>query len=75
VGHFETAIDLSGGKDLSPRLEMLKGVARMLYDRDMNDRLCTEILTADPYADGYTLTNVLAVEEATELCAEADDYF
>lgn len=75
VGHFATAIDLSGGKDLSPRLEMLKGVARMLYDRDMNDRLCTEILTADPYADGYTLTNVLAVEEATELCAEADDYF
>jgi len=73
--HFETAVELSEGRDVSPKLEMLKGVARMLYDRDLNDRLCAEILEADAYADGYTLTNVLAIEEATELCAEADDYF
>lgn len=75
VAHFETAIELSEGKDLSPKLEMLKGVARMLYDRGLNDRLCEEILEADPYADRYTLTNVLAIEEATALCAGADDYF
>ena len=72
---FETAIVRSQGKDLSPKLEMLKGVARMLYDRDLSDRLCSEILEADPYADGYTLTNVLAIQEATDLCAGADDYF
>lgn len=72
---FETAFNRSQGKDLSPKVEMLKGVARMLYDREMNDRLCREILDADPYADGFTLTNVLAIEEATTLCAEADDYF
>lgn len=75
VEHFETAIELSEGRDLSPKLEMLKGVARMLYDRDLNDRLCGEILEANPYADGYTLTNVLAIEEATALCAGSDDYF
>ena len=74
-GHFNTAIELSNGADLSPPLEMLKGIARVLYDRDLNDRLCEQILGASPYADGYTLTNVLAQEEALALCSEADDYF
>ena len=74
-GEFEKAITLSQGQDLSPRLEMLKGIARMLYDRELNDQLCEDILSASPYADGYTLTNVMAQEEAAVLCAEADDYF
>ena len=73
--HFAKAIALSGGRDLSPRVEMLKGIARTLYDRELNDQLCSEILGASPYADGYTLTNVLAKEEALLLCSEADDYF
>jgi hypothetical protein len=33
------------------------------------------VLGANPYADGYTLTNVMAQEEALELCSQADDYF
>ncbi len=73
--HFNTAIALSDGKDLGPKVEMLKGIARMLYDRELNDQLCAEILSASPYADGYTLTNVMAQEEALALCSEADDYF
>ena len=73
--HFDIAIALSDGKDLGPKVEMLKGIARMLYDRELNDQLCTEILDASPYADGYTLTNVMAQEEALALCSEADDYF
>ncbi|MGI9270985.1 MAG: TRAP transporter TatT component family protein [Woeseiaceae bacterium] len=74
-GHFNTAITLSGEQDLSPKVEMLKGVARVLYDRELNDELCGQILSASPYADGFTLTNVLAKEEALVLCSEADDYF
>ena len=73
--HFNTAVALSGGQDLSPKLEMLIGIARTLYDRELNDQLCGEILGASPYADGYTLTNVLAKEDALVLCSEADDYF
>jgi len=72
---FEKAIEMSAGQDLSPKVEMLKGIARVLYDRELNDRLCAEILSASPYADGYTLTNVMAKDEASQLCAEADDYF
>lgn len=74
-GHFETAITMSGGQDLSPKVEMLKGIARTLYDRELNDQLCADILGASPYADGYTLTNVLAQQEALQLCSQADDYF
>lgn len=73
--HFNTAIALSDGQDLGPKVEMLKGIARMLYDRELNDQLCGEILGASPYADGYTLTNVIAQDEALALCSEADDYF
>ena len=73
--HCEQAITLSENRDLSAKLEFLKGYARARYDRELNDELCGEILNATPYADGYTLTNVMAQEEALVLCAEADDYF
>ena len=32
-------------------------------------------MAADPHQDGYTLSNVLAKEQAEILLAEADDYF
>jgi len=73
--HCELAITLSDNRDLSAKLEFLKGYARARYDRELNDKLCGEILNTTPYADGYTLTNVMAQEEALVLCAEADDYF
>jgi hypothetical protein len=72
---FEQAITLSDNRDLSAKLEYLKGYARARYDRELNDKLCGEILNATPYADGYTLMNVMAQEEALVLCTEADDYF
>ena len=72
---FEQAITASGNRDLSAKLDYLKWYARATYNRELNDRLCGEILNANPYADGYTLTNVMAQEEAEVLCAEADDYF
>ena len=34
-----------------------------------------EVVDASPYADGLTLSNVMAKEEAEQLLAEADDYF
>ena len=47
----------------------------MMYDRDLYDRLVSEVLDASPYAEGFTLMNVLAQKEAVQLRAEADDYF
>jgi len=73
--HFEKAIALSGGRDLGAKVEYAKGYAKLLYERELHDRLVQEVLSGDPYADGYTLMNVLAQEEAVRLQAEANDYF
>lgn len=73
--HFEKAIALSDGRDLSAKVEYAKGYAKLLYERDLHDRLLGEVIDASPYADGLTLGNVLAKKEAERLLAEADDYF
>jgi len=73
--YFEQAIELSAGSDLSAKVEYARGYARPLYERELHDRLLEEVLAADPDAPGYTLTNVLAQRDATELLATADDYF
>ena len=73
--HFEKAIALSGGKDLGAKVEFAKGYAKLLYERELHDQLVGEVLDASPYADGLTLMNVMAQEEALKLRAEADDYF
>ena len=66
---------MSGGKDLSARIEFAKGYAKLLYERELHDRLVDEVLEASPYADQLTLMNVLAQEEALALRAAADEYF
>jgi tetratricopeptide (TPR) repeat protein len=73
--HFEKAIALSDGRDLSAKVEFAKGYAKLLYERELHDRLLGEVVEASPYADGLTLSNVMAQEEAERLLAEADDYF
>lgn len=73
--HFERAIELSDGRDLTAKVEYARGYAKLLYERELHDSLLTEVLAADPYADGLTLSNILAKEDAAALLAEADDYF
>lgn len=73
--HFERAIELSGGRDLTAKVEYARGYAKLLYERELHDRLLHEVLAADPYADGLTLGNILAKKDAEALLAEADDYF
>lgn len=72
---FERAIDATGGKDLNAKVEYARGYARLMYERELHDRLLNEVLAADPEVPGYTLTNVLAQREAKEMLATADEYF
>jgi hypothetical protein len=72
---FERAIAISGGRDLAMKVEYARGYARLLYDRELHDRLLNEVLVADVEAPGLTLTNTLAQREARALLASADDYF
>ena len=73
--YFEKAIAKTDGKDLGVKVEYARGYAKLLYERELHDRLLNEVLAADPYQDGYTLSNVLAREQAKQLLSEADDYF
>ena len=73
--YFERAIELSGGRDLGVKVEYAKGYAKLLYERELHDKLVGEVLQASPYEDGLTLMNVLAQEEALRLQADADYYF
>jgi len=73
--YFEKAIVVTEGRDLSAKVEFARGYAKLLYERELHDQLLTEVLAADPYQDGFTLSNVLAQEDAAALMAEADDYF
>jgi len=73
--HFERALSLSGGKNLSISVDYARYYARTLYDRDLHDRLLNDVISAEPKQEGYTLFNTLAQREALELLASADDYF
>lgn len=73
--HFEKAIAMSDGRDLGAKIEFAKGYAKLLYDQELHDQLVNEVLDADPKAEGLTLTNVLAQEQALQLRADAFDYF
>ena len=72
---FEKAIAESGGHDLGAKVAYAKGYAKLLYERELHDRLLNEVLEADPNQNGFVLTNVMAQKEAAALLAEADDFF
>ena len=73
--YFEKAIAITDGHDLSAKVEYARGYAKLLYERELHDQLLNEVMAADPHYDGFTLSNVLAKEQAEALLAEADDYF
>ena len=73
--HYERALALSGGKDLSINVDYARFYARTLYDRELHDKLLNEVMSAEPNQDGYTLFNTLAQREAQELLDGADEYF
>ena len=73
--HYERALALSGGKDLSINVDYARYYARTLYDRELHDQLLNDVISAEPNQDGYTLFNTLAQREAQELLDTADEYF
>jgi hypothetical protein len=73
--HFERAIELSQGRNLLAKVMFAQQYARLVFDRDLHDRLLEEVLAADPEASGLTLSNVLAQQQALELLAGSPDFF
>ena len=72
---FERAIELSGGRNLMAKVLLAEDYARLVFDAELHDRLCQEVIDADPEAPGLTLSNTLAQEKARALLADSKDYF
>ena len=72
---FERAIELSDGRNLMAKVLLARAYARLVFDRELHDRLCREVVEADPVAPGLTLTNTMAQEEARELLGSSEEYF
>lgn len=73
--HFERALELSGGRDLSIKVEYARRYARLVFDQELHDRLLTDVVNAPTDAPRYTLFNVLAKQEAQSLLATSKEYF
>lgn len=73
--YFEKAIELTHGRDLSVKVEFARSYARLVYDRELHDRLLNEVLAGSPRQPGLTLVNTLAQQQAKALLASANDYF
>ena len=53
---------------------MANQYARLIFDRELHDRLLQEVLAADVQAPGLTLMNTVA-QERPNSTDSADDYF
>ncbi len=73
--YFERAIELSKERDLLAKVLFAKHYARLVFDRELHDRLLKDVLVSDPKEPGYTLSNTIAQEEARRLLAGSDEYF
>ena len=73
--HFERALEISGNKNLMVKVTFARQYARMVFDRELHDRLLEEVIQADPYVPEYVLVNMYAQQTAKELLNTADDYF
>ena len=73
--HFDRAINISEGQNLMSKVFCAEMYARLLFDRELHDRLLTEVLEAEVKASGFTLMNVVAKKQAKQLLLSGDDYF
>ena len=73
--HFDKAIQVSDGKNLMAKVLYAQQYARLLFEQELHDRLLNEVLNSDAKAEGLTLINHLAKQQAEILLAESAEYF
>lgn len=73
--HFENAIRASDGKNLMAKVLYAQQYARLMFEQELHDRLLTEVMNADAKAEGLTLINQLAKQQAKVLLADSAEYF
>lgn len=73
--HFEKAIEISKGKNLIAKVLYAEKYARLVFNHQLHDKLLEEVLKSDPKIRDFTLTNMLAQEQAKSLLLSGKDYF
>lgn len=73
--HFEKAIHFSDNKNLMAKVIYADKYARLMFNQELHDKLLNDVLKTEPRSKGFTLTNMLAQEQAKELLASGKDYF
>ncbi len=73
--HFERANELSNGKNLMVNTLFAKYYARLIFNKELHDKLLHEVLESDIEAPGLTLSNALAQQDALRLLEGSDDFF
>ena len=73
--HFERSIELSQGKNLMAKVTYAERYARLMFDRELHDRLLRETLQTEAKYEDLTLINTIAKQKAEQLLASANDYF
>jgi hypothetical protein len=73
--HFDRAIEISNGENQMARVLYAEKYARMMFDRELHDKLLKQVVEADSGPQDQILINTLAKQRAAELLLGADDYF
>jgi len=73
--HFKKAIAISQGKNLMASVLYAEKYARLVFDQTLHDKLLNQVLKTEPRQRGFTLTNMLAQEQAKSLLISGKDYF
>ena len=73
--YFEKALERSGGANLMAKVMFAEQYGRLVFDRELHDRLLNEVMAAPARAPGLTLMNTVAQEQPQQLLESADDYF
>ena len=73
--HFERAIEISNNKNLMAKVMYAEKYARLVFNQELHNKLLNDVLKTEPRSKGFTLTNMLAHEQAKELLASGKDYF
>lgn len=72
---FERAIERSDGRNLMAKVLYAERYARLVFDKDLHDKLLGEVLSAPAEAPKLTLINTLAKAKAQQLLESGKDYF
>lgn len=73
--HFEKAIEISQSKNLMAKVLYAEKYARLIFNQELHDKLLSQVLKTEPRIRGFTLTNMLAQEQAKALLISGEDYF